>query len=382
MSDPYRLLPEHEEFRKVVREFTLDKIAPRAADIDAAGEYPADLHAEMVKADLLSVMFPEEVGGAGADAISQAILVEEISRVCASSVMIPLLNKLGMIPVLLRGTPEQQQDWMPRIIAGEEQAAYGLTEPEAGSDVSGMRTKAVRDGDEWVINGSKRFISNAGVASVYTIFAVTDPAAGTRGISCFIVPAATPGFSIGKLEDKMGLKGSPTGELLLDDVRVPAENLVGAEGDGFKIAMMTLDRSRPGIAAQALGIAQGAMDAAVEYARERKQFGQPVIEFQGVGFMLADMAMKIRAARHLVYEAHALIDRGDPDLTLVAAESKAFASDVAMEVTTNAVQVFGGYGYVKEYPVERFMRDAKITQLYEGTNQIQRFVIARKLARG
>jgi alkylation response protein AidB-like acyl-CoA dehydrogenase len=382
MSDPYRLLPEHDEFRKVVREFTLDKIAPRAAAIDASAEYPADIHAEMIKADLLSVMFPEDAGGAGADAISQAILVEEISRVCASSVMIPLLSKLGMIPVLVRGTPEQQQAWIPPIVAGEDQAAYGLTEPEAGSDVSAIRTRAMRDGDEWIINGSKRFISNAGIATVYTIFAKTDPAAGARGISCFIVPADAPGFSVGKLEEKMGLKGSPTGELNLDDVRIPAGNLVGAEGEGFKIAMMTLDRSRPGIAAQALGIAQGAMDAAVEYAKDRKQFGQAVIDFQGVGFMLADMAMQIRAARHLVYEAHAMVDRGDPELTMVAAEAKAFASDVAMEVTTNAVQVFGGYGYVKEYPVERYMRDAKITQLYEGTNQIQRLVIARGLAKG
>ncbi len=380
MTDTYRLKPEQEEFRKVVREFALDKVAPRADEIDATGEYPADLHAEMIKADLVAVMFPEELGGAGADSISQAILLEELARVCASSTMIPLLNKLAMIPVLLAGSDRQKQDWIPDIVAGRHQAAYGLTEPEAGSDVAALRTKAVRDGDEWVITGGKRFISNAGVATVYTIFAKTDPEAGSRGISCFVVPADAPGFSVAKLEDKMGLKGSPTGELILDEVRVPAANLVGEEGEGFRIAMMTLDRSRPGVGAQAVGIAQGALDTALAYAKERRQFGQPIIDFQGVGFMLADMDMKTRAARHLVYEAHAMIDRGDPELTKVAAGAKCFASDVAMEVATDAVQVLGGYGYIKDFPAERFMRDAKITQLYEGTNQIQRLVISRHLA--
>jgi len=380
MPDPYRLAPEHEEFRKVVRDFVSDKVAPRAAAIDASGEYPADLHTEIVRADLLSVMFPEDCGGAGADAITQAIVVEEFSRVCASTAMIPLLNKLGMIPVLLRGTDAQKNEWIPRIVAGEVQAAYGLTEPGAGSDAGAMRTRAVRDGDEYVITGGKRFISNAGVAGVYTIFAKTDPSAGSRGVSCFIVPADAAGFSVASYEDKMGLKGSPTGELVLDEVRVPAANLVGEEGEGFRIAMMTLDRSRPGIAAQALGIAQGAMDVAVEYARERRQFGKAIIDFQGVSFMLADMAIQVRAARHLVYEAHALVDRDDPELTTVAAIAKCFASDTAMKVTTDAVQVLGGYGYIKDYPVERYMRDAKITQLYEGTNQIQRVVIGRGLA--
>jgi len=382
MSDAYKLLPEHEDFRKVMREFSLDKVAPRAADIDATGTYPQDLHSEMVKMDLLSVMFDEDAGGAGADAITQAIVIEELSRVCASTAMIPTLNKLGMIPVLLRGTPEQKMAWIPGIIAGEQQAAYGLTEPEAGSDVASMRTRAVKDGDEWVISGSKRFISNAGVATVYTIFAKTDPEAGGSGISCFIVPAAADGFTVGKYEDKMGLRGSPTGELTLDEVRVPAGNLVGEQGEGMRIAMMTLDRSRPGIGAQALGIAQGALDLALDYAKERRQFGKPIIDFQAVGFMLADMDMKIRAARHLVYEAHAMVDRDDVDLTRVAAIAKCFASDVAMEVTTNAVQVLGGYGYIKDFPAERYMRDAKITQLYEGTNQIQRIVISRKLASG
>jgi alkylation response protein AidB-like acyl-CoA dehydrogenase len=380
LTDAYRLSSEHDDFRKVVRDFALDKVAPRAAEIDATGEYPADLHSEMVKIDLLSVMFDEESGGAGADAITQAIVIEELSRVCASTAMIPTLNKLGMIPVLLRGTTEQKRAWIPGIVAGSEQAAYGLTEPEAGSDVASMRTRAVPDGDEWVLNGSKRFISNAGVATVYTIFAKTDPGAGGRGISCFIVPAASDGFSVGKYEDKMGLRGSPTGELVLDDVRVPAANLVGDDGEGMRIAMMTLDRSRPGIGAQALGIAQGALDLAVDYAKERRQFGRPIIDFQAVAFMLADMDMKIRAARHLVYEAHAMVDRDDPELTRVAAIAKCFASDVAMEVTTNAVQVLGGYGYIKDFPAERYMRDAKITQLYEGTNQIQRLVISRQLA--
>ncbi len=377
---PYQLLPEQEEFRKVVREFVLDKVAPRAAEIDAKGEYPADLHEEFVKADLLSVLFPEEFGGAGADAISQAILVEEISRVCASTSMIPLLNKLGMLPILLAGTAEQKHEWFPKIVDGTEQAAYALTEPQAGSDPAAMRTKAVRDGDEYVLNGTKRFISNAGVATVYTVLAKTDPDAGARGVSCFIVPAATPGFEVVGYEDKMGIRGSPTGELSLDDVRVPAANLVGEEGEGFAIAMRTLDFSRPGIGAQALGIAQGALDVALGYAKERRQFGKPIIQHQAVGFMLADMEMKVRASRHLVYDAHAALDRNDPDLTMAAAVAKCFASDRAMEVTVDAVQVLGGYGYIKDFPVERFMRDAKITQLYEGTNQIQRLVISRRMA--
>ncbi len=377
---PYQLLPEQEEFRKVVREFALDKIVPRAAEIDATGEYPADLEAEFVKADLLSVMFPEEFGGAGADAISQGILVEEVSRVCASTSMIPILAKLGMLPVILSGSDEQKAEWFPKVIAGEAKAAYGLTEPQAGSDPAAMRTKAVRDGDEYVLNGGKRFISNAGVATVYTVLAKTDPGAGARGVSCFIVPADTPGFEVVSYENKMGLRGSPTGELSFTDVRIPAANLVGEEGEGFAIAMRTLDFSRPGVAAQALGIAQGALDAALAYAKERQQFGRPIIEHQAVGFMLADMEMKVRASRHLVYDAHAALDRNDPDLTLAAAVAKCFASDRAMEVTTDAVQVFGGYGYIKDFPVERYMRDAKITQLYEGTNQIQRLVISRRLA--
>lgn len=381
MTDPYQLSDIHTDFRAMVRQFAEDKIAPRAEEIDATDEFPWDVHKEMVKADLLSVMFPEDAGGAGADSITQAILVEEISRVSASAVMIPLLNKLGMIPVMLRGTQEQKLAWIPKIIAGEQQAAYGLTEPDAGSDVASMRTKAVRDGDEWVITGGKRFISNASIATVYTIFAKTDPEAGHHGISCFIVPADAPGFEVTKLEKKMGLHGAPTGELALDEVRVPAGNLVGELGEGFRIAMMTLDRSRPGIAAQALGIAQGAFDLAREYAKERKQFGHRIIDNQAVGFMLADMDMKIRAARHLVYEAHAMIDRQDPQLTYVAAAAKAFASDTAMAVTTDAVQVLGGYGYIRDYPAERMMRDAKITQIYEGTNQIQRVVMAKLLGR-
>jgi len=382
LNQPYRLLPEQEEFRKVVRDFVADKVSPRASEIDATGIYPDDLHAEIVKADLLSVMFPEEAGGAGADSVTQAILVEEFSRVCASTAMIPVLNKLGMIPVLLRGTAEQRQVWGSRIVAGEEQAAYALTEPEAGSDVASLRTRAMRDGEEWVITGSKRFISNAGIATVYSVFAKTEPEAGSAGITCFLVPADAAGFSVGKYEDKMGLRGSPTGELIFDEVRVPADMMVGEEGEGFRIAMMTLDRSRPGIAAQAVGIAQGALDVATEYARERRQFGKPIIEHQAVGFLLADMSMNVRAARHLTYEAHAMIDRADPGLTQAAAEAKCFASDVAMAVTTDAVQVLGGYGYIRDFPVERYMRDAKITQLYEGTNQIQRIVIARALAGG
>ncbi len=379
-AQPYQLLPEHIEFRKVVREFVMDKVAPRAAEIDATGEYPHDLHAEFVKADLLSVLFPEEHGGAGADAISQAILVEEVARICASTSMIPILSKLGTLPILLAGTDDQKDQWFPKVITGEAQAAYALTEAEAGSDPASMRTRAVRDGDEYVLNGSKRFISNAGVATVYTVLAKTDAEAGARGVTCFIVPADTAGFEVVGYEDKMGLKGSPTGELSFDDARIPVANRVGEEGEGFAIAMRTLDFSRPGVAAQALGIAQGAFDAAVEYAKQRQQFGKPIIQHQAVAFMLADMKMKTDAARHLVYDAHAALDRNDADLTTAAAVAKCFASDVAMEVTTDAVQVFGGYGYIKDFPVERYMRDAKITQLYEGTNQIQRLVISRRLA--
>ncbi len=379
-AQPYQLLSEQEDFRKVVREFVMDKVAPRAAEIDATGQYPADLEAEFVKADLLSVLFPEEYGGAGADAISQAILVEEVSRVCASTSMIPILAKLGMLPVFIAGSDEQKAEWFPRVMSGEVKAAYALTEPEAGSDPASMRTRAERDGDTYVLNGGKRFISNAGVAGVYTVLAKTDPSAGARGVSCFIVPADTPGFEVVGYEDKMGLRGSPTGELSFDDARIPAENLVGQEGEGFSIAMRTLDSSRPGVAAQALGIAQGAFDAALDYAKQRRQFGKPIIEHQAVGFMLADMKMKTDAARHLVYDAHAALDRNDPELSMQAAVAKCYASDVAMEVTTDAVQVFGGYGYVKDFPVERYMRDAKITQLYEGTNQIQRLVISRRLA--
>lgn len=380
MGEPYRLAPEHHDFREAVRAFATDKVRPRAAAIDAAGEYPADLHAEMIKADLLSVMLPEDAGGAGADSISQAILVEEIARVCASTSMIPVVNKLGMIPILIAGTADQKKMWGSRVATGDGQAAYGLTEPEAGSDVVAMRTRARRDGDEWLLDGTKRFISQAGVATFYTVFAKTDPEARSRGITCFIVPADSDGFEVARYEDKMGLRGSPTGELQIDGVRVPDDNRVGEVGGGFHIAMRTLDRSRPGIGAQAVGIAQGALDAARTYACDRRQFGKRIIDFQAVGFMLADMDMKIRAARHLVYEAHDMVDRTDPELQYVSAAAKCFAADVAMEVTTNAVQVFGGYGYTRDFPVERYMRDAKITQLYEGTNQVQRLVMSRILA--
>ncbi len=362
-----------------MREFVLDKVAPRAAAIDADAEYPADLHAEFVKADILSVMFPEEFGGAGADAISQAIVTEAVARACASTSMIPILAKLGMLPVTIAGSDGQKAEWFPKMISGEAIASYALTEADAGSDSAAMKTRAVRDGDEYVLNGSKRFISGAGVSTVYTVLAKTDPEAGGRGVSCFLVPADSEGFEVIAYEDKMGLRGSPTGELAFSDVRVPAANLVGEEGEGFSIAMRTLDYSRPGIGAQAVGIAQGALDVALDYAKQRKQFGKPIIMHQAVGFMLADMEMQIRAARHLTYDAYAKIDRGDPDLSLAAAAAKCFASDVAMDVATDAVQVLGGYGYIKDFPVERFMRDAKITQLYEGTNQIQRLVISRKL---
>ncbi|HLG92865.1 MAG TPA: acyl-CoA dehydrogenase family protein, partial [Acidimicrobiales bacterium] len=305
---------------------------------------------------------------------------EEISRVCASTSLTMLISKLGMIPVMLWGSEELKRRYLPAVAAGQAQASYSLSEPDAGSDVASMRTTAVRDGDSWVLSGVKSWVTNAGISDTYTIFAKTDPDAGHRGISCFVVEADW-GVKVSRLEDKMGMRGSPTGELVLDEVRVPASNLVGEEGRGFYMAMSTLDRSRPTIGAQAVGIAQGAIDHAISYAKSRRQFGQPIAEFQGLQFMLADMAMRVEAARSLVYRACALIDEGDPrgELTWMGAMAKCFASDVAMSVTTDALQLLGGYGYTKDYPMERFMRDAKVTQIYEGTNQIQRVVIAKRL---
>jgi alkylation response protein AidB-like acyl-CoA dehydrogenase len=328
------------------------------------------------------VHIPEAYGGAGADALATVIIIEEISRVCMSSSLLPGVNKLGTLPLILFGSEELKTKYLPPVARGNAMFSYCLSEPEAGSDAAGMRTKAVRDGDHWVLNGAKRWITNAGESEYYTTMAVTDPGKGSKGITAFVVEKADPGVSFGAPERKLGIKGSPTREVFYDDVRIPAMRIIGEEGQGFAVAMKTLDHTRITIGAQAIGVAQGALDNAVAYMKERKQFGKPISDFQGLQFMLADMAMQIEAARALTYQAAAKSERDEPDVGYFGAAAKAFASDVAMKVTTDAVQLLGGYGYVKDYPLERMMRDAKITQIYEGTNQIQRLVIARALIKG
>jgi alkylation response protein AidB-like acyl-CoA dehydrogenase len=380
----FTLSDEHEALREAVRALADDKIAPRAAEVDATGEFPWDVHDALAKADLTGVHIPEKYGGPGADAIATAIVIEEVARACAASSLIPAVNKLGTVPLLLAGSEELKQRYLPAVARGEAMFSYALSEPEAGSDAAGMSARAVRNGDHYVLNGVKRWITNAGVSAYYTVMAVTDAGAGPSGISAFVVEKGDPGFSFGAPERKLGIKGSPTRELYFDDCTIPAERLIGSEGMGFKIALATLDHTRITIAAQAVGIAQGALDYATGYVKEREQFGKPVAEFQGVQFMLADAAMKVTAARQLTYAAAARSERamaGEQvsDLTFFSSACKCFASDVAMEVTTDAVQLLGGYGYVKDYPVERMMRDAKITQIYEGTNQIQRVVMSRQL---
>jgi len=374
------LTDEQREFRAVLRQFCDDKIAPRAAEVDRTAEYPWDNYEALKSMEIPALGVPAEYGGAGADNVTQAIMVEELARACASTSLIAMISKLGMIPVMNWASEDLKQRYLPRLAAGEIQCSYCLSEPDAGSDVASMKTRAVRDGDDYILNGTKYWITNAGISDTYTVFAKTDPEGGHRGVSCFVVEKEW-GVKIGKLEEKLGVRGSPTGEVILEDVRVPAANRVGEEGQGFYIAMGTLDRSRPTIGAQAVGIAQGAIDYAAGYMKERRQFGHAIAEFQGLQFMLADMAMKTEAARTLVHKACAIVDEGDPrnELTMAGAMAKCFASDTAMEVTTNAVQLLGGYGYTKEFPVERFMRDAKITQIYEGTNQVQRVVMAKRL---
>jgi butyryl-CoA dehydrogenase/acyl-CoA dehydrogenase len=382
MSDGlnFKLTEEQEMFRKSVREVCEDKLAPRAAEIDEADEYPWDIDEVFVKNGFTGVSYPEEYGGAGGGAVELCLLVEEISRVCAGVSLIPAVNKLGAIPVLLAGTDEQKKMVCSGLTDGSIRMSYCLTEPGSGSDAGAMKSKAVKDGSDWVITGTKRFITGAGASDLYTYFAVTDPDAPKgRNISAFLVDKDMKGFELGRKEDKMGIRGSPTREVILDQVRVPAENLIGEVNQGFKYAMRTLDFSRPTVAAQALGIAQGAFDFAAGYVQEREQFGKPIAAFQGMQFMFADMAMKIETARMAVYKAAKAIENEDADVSYWAAIAKCWASDVAMSVTTDCVQALGGYGYIKEYPVERFMRDAKITQIYEGTNQIQRVVIARSI---
>jgi alkylation response protein AidB-like acyl-CoA dehydrogenase len=375
------LTDEQREIRELVRTIARDRIAPRAAEIDESAEFPSDMVELFREYDILGLPFEERYGGTGTGALMVLVAVEEISKVCATTGLILAVQELGSLALRLAGTDEQKQRFLPRLASGEWLAAYALTEPESGSDSAAMRTEARRDGDEYALNGSKRFITNAGVAGLYTVFAKTDPSAGHAGISCFVVEADAPGLEIGRIEPKMGIKGSTTGEVFFNACRVPADNLIGEEGEGFKIAMRVLDRSRPGIGAQALGIAQGATDYALEYAKSRETMGKPIAEHQLVAAKLADMETKCEAARGLLYKVGAMIDEDAPDLTKYSAMAKLLCSDVAMEVTTEAVQILGGYGYMKEYPVERMMRDAKITQIYEGTNEIQRLVIAREMVK-
>ena len=378
----YALPEEHELLRESVRQLCEDKIKPRATEIDETAEYPWDVHEAIKNADLMAIHVPEQYGGAGADKIAHCIVVEEVARVCAASSLIPMGNKLGTTGLILSGSEELKQQYLPAVATGESTFSYALSEREAGSDAAAMRTRAVRDGDEWVINGTKAWITGAGVSTHYTLMAVTDPDKGANGISAFVIEATDPGFSVGQKERKMGIKGSPTCEIYFEDCRIPVGRLIGEEGQGFKTALKTLDHTRLGIGAQAVGIAQGALDAAVDYVKERRQFGQAIADFQGIQWMVADMAMRIEAARQLVYVAAAKAERGAPDMTFASSAAKCFASDTAMSVTTDAVQLFGGAGYTRDFPVERMMRDAKITQIYEGTNQVQRMVMARQVLKG
>jgi len=374
------LSEEQREIRDLVRTIAREHIAPRAAEIDKSAEFPWDVVELFRENELFGIMYDEEYGGIGASALMTLVTIEELSKVCATSGLIVAVQELGSLGIKLAGNAEQKQRYLPKLASGEWLAAYALTEPGSGSDSAAMRTTAVREGDEYVLNGGKRFITNAGVASVYVVFAKTDPEAGHSGISAFIVESEYPGFEVGRIEPKMGIKGSTTGEIFFNDCRVPAANLLGEEGEGFRIAMRILDRSRPGIGAQGLGLAQGATDYALEYARSRETMGRPIAQHQLIAGMLADMETKCEAARGLLYKVGAMIDADESDgLSKLSAMAKLYCTDVAMEVTTDAVQVLGGYGYIQEYPVERMMRDAKITQIYEGTNQIQRLVIAREM---
>lgn len=379
MIDGYQLTEEHVAFRDVVREICMDKIAPRAAEIDATGQFPWDVARTLADSGLLGLHIPAEYDGSGADTLTFCLLVEEIARVCASSSVIPLVQKLGTMPLLMGASDEQKRRWLPAIASGDELISYCISEADAGSDPAAMRTTARRDGDTWVLNGTKTWISMASASKAFTVLAKTDPDAGARGVSAFFVRHDDPGFAVGKAESKLGIKGSPTCQVHFDDCRIPVDRLVGEENRGFTYAMQAFDHTRLVVGAQAVGIAQGAIDAASSYVTERRQFGKPVGAFQGVQFMLADMVTETAAARQLVYVAAAKADRGDPDLTLYSSMAKLKAGDVAMRVAIDAVQLHGGYGYTMDYPVERYMRDAKITQIYEGTQEIQRVVIARQL---
>jgi alkylation response protein AidB-like acyl-CoA dehydrogenase len=377
------LTDEQRELRDLVRTLTRERIAPRAAEIDASHEFPWDVVELFREHEVFGLLFDEEVGGTGTGTLLALVAIEEVAKACATSALILAVQELGSLGLKLAGSEDQKQRYLPRLASGEWLCAYALTEAGSGSDSAAMRTTARRDGDGYVLDGSKRFITNAGVANLYTVFAKTDPEAGHAGISAFVVESDAPGFEVARLEPKMGIAGSTTGELVFDDCRVPADNLLGEEGEGFRIAMRILDRSRPGVAAQGLGLAQGATDYALEYARSRETFGKALSEHQLIQAKLADMETACQAARGLLYTFGQMVDDGveGPELTKASAMAKLFCTDTAMWVTTEAVQILGGYGYIKEYPVERMMRDAKITQIYEGTNEIQRLVIAREMLR-
>jgi alkylation response protein AidB-like acyl-CoA dehydrogenase len=374
------LTQEQREIRDLVRDLARERVAPRAAEIDKSAEFPWDMVELMREHDLLGLPFEERYGGTGTGALMVLVAIEELSKVCATTGLILAVQELGSLGIKLAGTDEQKERWLPNLASGEWLPAYALTEPGSGSDSAAMRSEARREGDEYVLNGGKRFITNAGVAHLYVVFAKTDPEGGHDGISAFVVEADAPGFSVGRIEPKMGIKGSTTGEIFFDDCRIPVDSRLGEEGEGFRIAMRILDRSRPGIGAQGLGLAQGATDFALEYAKSRETMGKPIAQHQLIAATLADMETKCEAARGLLYKCGQLIDEGG-DVTKISAMAKLYCTDVAMEVTTDAVQILGGYGYIQEYPVERMMRDAKITQIYEGTNQIQRLVIAREMVK-
>jgi alkylation response protein AidB-like acyl-CoA dehydrogenase len=377
------LTDEQRELRDLVRTLTRERIAPRAAEIDASHDFPWDVVELFREHEVFGLLYDEEHGGTGTGALLSLVAIEEVAKVCATSALILAVQELGSLGLKLAGTDEQKQRYLPRLASGEWLCAYALTEAGSGSDSAAMRTTARREGDEYVLDGSKRFITNAAVANLYTVFAKTDPEGGHAGISAFLVESEAPGFHVARLEPKMGISGSTTGELVFEDCRVPADNLLGEEGEGFRIAMRILDRSRPGVAAQGLGLAQGATDYALEYARSRETFGKPIAEHQLIQAKLADMETACQAARGLLYDFGRMVDAGieGPELTKASAMAKLFCTDTAMWVTTEAVQILGGYGYIKEYPLERMMRDAKITQIYEGTNEIQRLVIAREMLR-
>ncbi|MEB3048776.1 acyl-CoA dehydrogenase [Mycolicibacter sp. MYC123] len=379
--DLFKLPEEHDELRSAIRALAEKEIAPYAKDVDEKARFPEEALVALNASGFNAVHVPEQYGGQGADSVAACIVIEEVARVCASSSLIPAVNKLGTMGLILSGSEELKAQVLPGLAAGEVMASYALSEREAGSDAAAMRTRAKADGDDWILNGSKCWITNGGKSSWYTVMAVTDPDLDANGISAFMVHIDDEGFTIGPKEHKLGIKGSPTTELYFENCRIPGDRIIGEPGTGFKTALRTLDHTRPTIGAQAVGIAQGALDAAIEYTKDRKQFGKNISSFQGVQFMLADMAMKLEAARLMVYSAAARAERGETGLGFISAASKCFASDVAMEVTTDAVQLFGGAGYTTDFPVERMMRDAKITQIYEGTNQIQRVVMSRHLLR-